>query len=326
MAEGVRLTGLCRLRSLPEFARTIFPGSEITNLFDFQRLLVAELIREWSGFRAHMSTTGAALLTWMLVRFQVENLKVLVRVHLAEAPGGDRQPYLLPLPRDLALDVRGLSGAQSLDEFIGLTPKGVLRKSLDQRVRIAPGHTRPFFLEAALDHGYFEELLARVDGLSQDREIVRPLACQEVDIFHLMLVTRGKFHYGLARETLMPLHVPGTRVPVALFETMLDDQDVSTSVNRVVGRTLDAEPVERRSGADAACAFDGAVVERLAWTRFLRLANLAFRRSHMGLGAVIGYTGIRRMEVANLITISEGIQKGVAPESLRARLIPVTGG
>ena len=63
----------------------------------------------------------------------------------------------------------------------------------------------------------------------------------------------------------------------------------------------------------------------LPWKRFLRLANLAFRQSHIGLGAIVGYTGIRRIEVANLITISEGIRKGMAPETIRARLITHTG-
>ena len=60
----------------------------------------------------------------------------------------------------------------------------------------------------------------------------------------------------------------------------------------------------------------------LAWKRFLRLANRAFRRSHMDLGAVVGYAGIRRVEVANLISLSEAIRTGMAAEVIRARLIP----
>ena len=42
----------------------------------------------------------------------------------------------------------------------------------------------------------------------------------------------------------------------------------------------------------------------------------------MGLAAVVGYVGIRHVEVANLITLSEGIVAGIAPETLRARLLP----
>jgi vacuolar-type H+-ATPase subunit C/Vma6 len=37
---------------------------------------------------------------------------------------------------------------------------------------------------------------------------------------------------------------------------------------------------------------------------------------------VIGYAGIRRVEVANLITLSEGIRAGAEAERIRTRLIP----
>ena len=152
------------------------------------------------------------------------------------------------------------------------------------------------------------------------------MVCQEVDIFHLMLIVRGKFHYGLTPETLLPLHVAGTRIPRALFAEMVNDQDLSASVSRVTERVFDA--VHFEDGSSKVCAdtaVDAAALERLAWKRFLRLANLAFRQSHIGLGAIVGYTGIRRIEVANLITISEGIRKGMAPETIRVRLITHTG-
>jgi vacuolar-type H+-ATPase subunit C/Vma6 len=66
---------------------------------------------------------------------------------------------------------------------------------------------------------------------------------------------------------------------------------------------------------------DGAALERLAFRRFFRLANFTFRCSHMGLAAVVGYVGIRRVEVANLITLSEGIRIGMPSEAIRARMI-----
>jgi vacuolar-type H+-ATPase subunit C/Vma6 len=326
MAEAERLTGLCHIRSLSEFAHTIFPWSDSQEFLDFQRLSVYELARELSGFLAHMSGPGAGLLNWTLVRFQVENLKVLIRICLTKSPTAGPKNYLVPLPKDLALDNQGLAAVESLDDFVPLLPKGLLRESLKEALQIYRDHPRPFFFEAALDHDYFQRLLAMVEGLSgEDGEIIKPMVCQEVDIFHLMLVIRGRFHYRLTPETLLPLHVAGARISCTLFTEMLNDQDLSTSAGRAAGRVFDAAPFERGSTDGSAVAtVDGAALERLAWKRYLRLANLAFRQSHMGLGAVIGYAGIRRMEVANLITISEGIRKGMAAETIRARLITYT--
>ncbi len=86
---------------------------------------------------------------------------------------------------------------------------------------------------------------------------------------------------------------------------------------------LDAAPFED-GPKDGSTVIDASVLEGLAWKRFFRLANLAFRRSHMGLGTIMGYMGLRRMEAANLITISEGIRSDMAAETIRGRLIPRT--
>jgi vacuolar-type H+-ATPase subunit C/Vma6 len=45
----------------------------------------------------------------------------------------------------------------------------------------------------------------------------------------------------------------------------------------------------------------------------------------MGLGAVIAFTALRRVELANLITISEGIRNGMEAAAIRTRLIPGVG-
>jgi vacuolar-type H+-ATPase subunit C/Vma6 len=322
MAEGARLDTLCHIGSLPEFFRTIFPQSELQGAPDFERLLVHELIRELSRFRAHMPASGADLLDWTVVRFQAENLKVLLRVCLNKVPVEDLDACLVPLPRELALDNQRLAAAESPEDFVRLVPKGLLRENVEMALEVYHDHPRPFFLEAALDRGYLQGLLARTERLSQgDREIVRPMVDQEVDMFHLMLVARGKFHYGLGPEMLRPLHIAGARIPPALFAAMLNDSDLFTSVGRAVGRVLDAAPLDHGSG-DGSSAIDAAAVEALAWKRFFRLANMAFCRSHMGLGAVVGYAVLRRMEVANLITICEGIRNGMAAELIRRRLIP----
>jgi len=42
----------------------------------------------------------------------------------------------------------------------------------------------------------------------------------------------------------------------------------------------------------------------------------------MGVGAVVGYFGVRRMEIANLITLSESIRLGLGEREARERLLP----
>jgi vacuolar-type H+-ATPase subunit C/Vma6 len=322
MAEAERLDSLCRMGSLPEFCLAIFPGSEFKGKPDFQRRLICELIDELSVLSIHMSGPGAELLDWMLVRFQVENVKVLIRACLTGAPMKDVHGYLVPLPGNLRLDNEGLAAAPSPENFVRLMPKGLPRNSLEKALRVYGDSPRPFFLEAALDRGYFEGLVAGTERLSQeDKEIAGPMVYQEVDVFHLMVVARGKFYYNLKPEMLRPLHVTGSRISRALFDSMLNDLDLHTAAGRVGSRVLDTAP-PGDGLKDESTASDTSALEGLAWNRFFRLANLAFRRSHMGLGTITGYAGLRRMEVANLITISEGIRSGAVADTIRGRLIP----
>ena len=138
-----------------------------------------------------------------------------------------------------------------------------------------------------------------------------------------MLVVRGRFHYDLASELLLPLRARGSGIPSERFSAMLAAPDILAAARLAVGRAIDALPSERGS-TETSVTLDAAALEGLASQRFLRLSDRAFRRSHMGLGAVVGYVGIRRVEVANLITISEGMRTGTTGEGLRARLIPRT--
>jgi len=269
-----------------------------------------------------MSGPGAGLLDWTLVRFQVENLKLLLRGCLTGALTEELYGHLVPLPRDFALDVEGLATAASPEDFARLVPRGLPRENLEKALEIYRDNLRPFFLEASLDRGYFQGLVDGTERLSrEDREIVGPMVYQEVDIFHLMLVARGRFYYNLRPEMLRPLHVAGTRITRPLFAAMLNDPDLHASAGRVGQRVLDAAPFEE-GPKDASTAIEAPALEALAWKRFFRLANLAFRKSHIGLGTIMGYVGLRRVEVANLITISEGIRTGVAAEIIRTRLIP----
>jgi vacuolar-type H+-ATPase subunit C/Vma6 len=201
-------------------------------------------------------------------------------------------------------------------------PAGSLRRGLQAAAAMDREQPQPFFFESALDGAYFQELVARAAALPQDdRELIEPMVFQEIDIFHLRLAMRARFLYGLAPDLLLPLHVKGTKVSRERFAALLADPDLPAAAQRLVGIVVDLAPPQV-GAAGRTLAEDIAALEGSAWTRFLRLANRAFRRSHMGLGAIVGYVGLRRVEVANLITAAEGIRTGASAEALRARLLP----
>ena len=244
MAEAGRLDVLCRLRVMPDLVRQVWPDSKALAVAEFQRRLVAELVREVAGFLPQLDEPGARLVEWLLVRLQ------------APAP---------------TLPVSWAAFATSL-------PAGPLRAS----VQAASGNpARPFFMEAALDRGYYRELLVRAEKLPEtDKALLAPLVRHEAETFQRSLFARGRLNYGLAPEVLTQFAVTRTVQPGELPE------------------------------------------EAAAWNRLYRLANRAMRGSPTGLGMVVGYVALRRIEIANLTMLSEGLRLGLSDESIRARMIP----
>lgn len=322
LAEAERLDGLCRRRTIPELTEAVFPGTKLQTSAEFQRWLMEDLRLEFSRSRRYLDAAGSDLLAWLLTRFQVDNMKLLLRGFLNHVPLDVLKEHLVALPRELALDANALLGVETLGRFVDRLPREMPRKALRSALDTYRDQSRPFFFETALDQGYFQELLARAGRLSAaDKEVVAPIIEQEVNMFQLMLALRGKFGYGLTPELLLPLHIRGSGISTNRFSAMLVAPDLHTAAVLAVGRVIDALPSEP-GAAESATRLEIADVEALAWQRFLRLSNRAFRRSHMGLGAVMGYTGIRRVEVANLIRLSEGIRAGLESEVIRARLVP----
>jgi vacuolar-type H+-ATPase subunit C/Vma6 len=290
----------------------------------FQRRLVQDLIQELAGFRRHVDEAGQQFVNWLLARFQLENMKVLLRGLVNQTPMETLQPHLAVLPGDQALNAKALLAAGSVEIFADRLPAGRPRDRLGEILIRLPEAPRPFLLEAALDCGYYQELLARTAELHfEEREIISSLVYQESNFFQLMLVVRGKFKHELPAKMLLPLRVAASGVAADWFQLLLAAPDMPALAQYSLGSVVDEWPVSRGPG-DSKATLDPAMLEALAWNRLFRLANAAFRRSHMGLGAVAGYVVLRRMEIANLITVSEGIRLGLDAGILRSRLVPRT--
>ena len=79
-------------------------------------------------------------------------------------------------------------------------------------------------------------------------------------------------------------------------------------------RVLDEAPFQH-GPKDGSMAVDASVLERSRVEAILSLGQSGLSSEPHGVGAIMGYVGLRRVEVANLITISEGIRSDMAAEN-----------
>ncbi|MEI6166242.1 MAG: V-type ATPase subunit [bacterium] len=313
LAEGSRLDSLSRLKTISRLAQVILPGATVKTVPDAQRLMVAGLIDEMDDLLPQLTGARARLMAWMLTQFQMTNLKIMIRGIHSRTPPEILARHLITLPRHLSMNNEALAKAPSLEALIPLLPEDLPGRMMRDAL-VASGKPRePFFIETRLDQHFFQEELSRVDKLPpHERDPVAALVTQEIDLFHLMLVLRGRFHYDLAPKALAGLHVAGTRLTQPLFEAMLSAPTRLAAATLTVGLALEALPASVNAPA----------IEALAWARYLKIANRMFRQSFTEFGLIAGYMALRRMEVANLITLSEGIRAQLGDETIRLHIIP----
>jgi vacuolar-type H+-ATPase subunit C/Vma6 len=326
LAEAERLDALCAIRSIPELVHAIEPNAPNESVVGLQRRMVSKLAGELLTFAWRVAGPVGSCLEWLAVRFQVENLKVLARGMVTGAKLKDIEQYLAPLSKPFALDADALVTADSLETFASRIPSKPLQKGVRLAMPVFEHNSAgAFFIEAGLDHGYLTELLARTEPRragARESPDMKVLACQETDMFHLGLVARGRLTYELRPEDLLGFHVMGAGIRRQAFATMLAACDAQQVAAEAAGRAIDRTYASQEKGGEAREALTPAMLEVLALNRYYRLGYWIFRRSHMGVGTVAGYAAMRRVELANLITLSEGIRAGVPSAVLRRRLIP----
>jgi vacuolar-type H+-ATPase subunit C/Vma6 len=97
MAEAERLDALCQLRAIPELGRALRPEFNFQTTANLQRRLLEDLVQEFSFCLRHLDGAGRELVGWMRSRFQIENIKVLLRGFLNHTPLAALEEHLVPL-------------------------------------------------------------------------------------------------------------------------------------------------------------------------------------------------------------------------------------
>jgi len=310
-----RLADLCHLRTIEQLWHRLYPDREAGTHRELQRRLLAGHIETLRGIREHLPAQFEPLFSWLMRRFQVENIKVLLRAWKAGAALDEVAPFLAPLPDDLALAADAMLKARHMTDLLLAVPERRLRQAAEDSVRHFLETEQTFFLETALDGAYYLGLLeeqARLRGVHASH--TEPLVRLEVAVYNVLALFRLKLSYGLPFEEARGFFVPGAPRAFRL-ERLYDYPEFGDMVRLVPREMLPRQP--------AAAVDTVADLERALWQRLLQVANRQFYRSTGDIGAVVAFATIKRVELANLIRVVEGLRYGLDAAAIRAGLIEV---
>ncbi len=308
--DGARLRALCALGSVAELAGTLFPGDKINAPAALEERLAAAFIAETRELAACFGGARAGLLEWQAARFQLGNIKTLVRAIAAGAKPEETRGLLVDLPSGMEGYGKGLAAVKSREDLAAALPDGLFRDSLAWAFADYPGKDAVFFIEAALERDYLAELSARAGELGAgDLEGAGVLYELETAAFNQTLALRGKFLYGFPNKELLRLYAPCPARDMRIFKAILGAADIGSALAQVCGR-------------EGVIAPGLAGLEALLRSRYRHAALKALRGDHLGFGTVAAYLALRRLETADLITLAQGLRLGASAAELEKRLLP----
>ena len=260
----------------------------------------------------YLPRRSAALVAWYLQRFEIENLKTVLRAVHYRLERRRALDALVPVPAP-RLPSESLLEADSVSmvlEQIRTTP---FARPLQNAMERYQQERRLFHLEVALDLFYFRKLVRLIESQGEEGEAgARRLLGRWIAIQNLLWAFRYRIYGGMTPEEIInfTLH--------RAFAAGLD------MVRRVaLGSSLAAEAGRLGFQVSPALSEVEALTEieiRAERERFL-LATSVIRRPLFHLGGVLAYLWLLESEVRDLAVIAEGKAAGLTGAEIAPRLL-----
>ena len=153
------------------------------------------------------------LLTHWASRYEVLNIKALVRGKIGQLPNEEIEKSLFRLPGFLSLNHDQLLNTDSVTELLRQLQKTPYQRLATQALRQYEERPDPFLLDATLDQQFYSDLIDRAHHLSgTDRAETLNLIGRIVDRHNLVWSLRYRFNYGLQASEVLYLAIDGGRV------------------------------------------------------------------------------------------------------------------
>jgi V/A-type H+-transporting ATPase subunit C len=292
-------------RGLPQLAAGFIHPADRQDARSLEQRIIAQILDETRVLIRPLSGDARNFLTFWTARFEISNVKTLLRSKMTGERPAAVLARLTPMGTFGRLDNQELAHAEDVGELLRWLEAGPYAGIVRHARRAFEQSHDPFSLDAALDHGYYEGLTLRAQPL----EITvgapfRSLMANLIDRINLVWLLRYRFNYRLPPAQVYYLLIgshyslPGARLQeLAALDSLeavlaalppvwrMPLSDV-TGIPDVFARmeqlaAAQAQKVLRSRTPDIARAFAYLILRE----RDLRTVRALLRGRHLGLAA-----------------------------------------
>jgi V/A-type H+-transporting ATPase subunit C len=185
-------------RGLPQLAAGYDTVAVPQDSRSLEQRIIAQILDETRVLIRPLSGAARTFLSFWTARFEVSNVKTLLRSKMS----GERPAVVLarltPMGAFGRLDNQDLAHAEDVGELLRRLEAGPYSGIVRHARRAFEQSGDPFSLDAALDHGYYEGLTLRAQPLEETLGMpFRSLMANLIDRINLVWLLRYRFNYRL---------------------------------------------------------------------------------------------------------------------------------
>jgi len=297
---------------------------ESFNAFSLERVFLKNLFKTFNKVVVKSPSEVALIILSYLKKFDVENVKMVLRALRAAVDSSEAMNYIFPVPSGIQPEIYGdlLIVAENVEGFVRLMERTeygpILAESLEEyfeKKSLMP-------LENALDVHVYKSLWAHIDKLGRrDKEIAGKLFGFETDVNNIRIILRCKA-LGLKAEEAMghifPAFYALNREDI---EKALEASDVSGAMAPLMVQpyrdmltkvSMDYE----RTGSISAVDIEGNRLIAGMNRQLLRIYPSPFH-----IGVVLSYLNLKWFEVKNLVALVYGKEDRLSSDVIEKSLI-----
>lgn len=261
----------------------------------YERAMMQTWLDELSALLRPLGGPARRLLTHWASRYELLNIKALVRGKLHQLSNEEIEHNLFSLPSFLSLDHNALLNTDSVPDLLRRLQKTRYRSLATQALRSYEERPDPFFLDATLDQQFYSDLIHRAQLLTgDDRTETINLVGRIVDRHNLVWTLRYRFNYRLEPSEILYLAIDGGRVlNRARLQSILQADSVEEAVTALPDNLL--------AHGDMPNSIIG--IEIMMRNDLLEYVRRAMRRSPSAVTSVLAYLVLRHSEMKSMYAI-----------------------
>lgn len=298
------------------------PTESLTSIA-LEKALVGNFLKTFNGIWKYSSEDIKTLLEGIQRKFEVENIKAILRAKIAELSVEDVIQYLIPIRSLDEIRCRELlEKTETVEDVIGLLRDAGYRQALEGALEDYREIGFLIPLESALDNYVIGELWKNVHKLKGlDVKVAEELLGTEIDILNMKVILRSKalaIGEDYIRRFLLPVFYALTNENIAMS---IKADGVENAIHELEVKYYEKTLAE---ALKAYRASNSVFPVELVLDRLLLKTNQAISVKHPSpfhIGVLLAFLNLKWFEVKNLRSIVVGKENKVPSEKIWESLV-----